>query len=284
MNPLRTYRTYRRERRRVPLATAFTLIEVLVVTAILVLLAATQLPALTRAKAPVKFTQCMNNCRQVGQSTMLYKADSNDCYPFGNRCYGYGTGDNSVVDPHAWPRQLLRYMGGYKTNVQPTVYVCPSEPGIAANWVFQLHYQANRYLVRDNFDVYQPIRGAEVRQPSKYWMFIEKGPAEFCNIRAGGLANPVLMAWNIPPGFPGYRRHNGGMSSTAADGHVEWLRTPPNTPGRPPPSSFLELGDCASGVNPASTWQDPSTPGNHNGYRVKLYTRYQQAVGGVPPF
>jgi len=264
---------------RVSLA-AFTLTELLVVIAVLTLFAATQLPALTRAKTPVKFIQCQNNCRQAGQATMLHKAERNDCYPYGGRIsYPYG-----LTNADSWPMQLLHYLGGYQTNSQPRVYVCPSESRIAANWVFQMHYQANRLLLSDTAATPAPITGAMVRNPATYWMFVEKDPGSFCNIRPGGLANPVLAAWNYPPGWPGFRRHNGGMSSVAADGHVEWLRMPLYQPGAPAPKNFLELGDCASGVNPASTWQDLTTPGNHNGYRVKLYTRYYQSVSGQPPF
>lgn len=252
-------------KRRVHVA-AFTLAELLVLIAVLAVLALTQLPALTRAKAPVEHTQCMNNLRQMGQAAMLYKDDNNDAYPFGNRVSGPGTSTGSVIDPYGWPMQLLRYVGGYTTNVQPLVYVCPSERGTAANWVFQVHYQANRSLLSDFSDRPAGITGAMVRKPAIYWMFVEKGAGEFCNIRAGALGL-ILSAWNSPPGSPGYRRHNAGTSSAAADGHIEWLRTPPYQPGTPAPSNFAELGDCASGLNPASTWVN-------NGDRVKLYCRY----------
>jgi len=258
--------------------TAFTLTELLVVIAVLALLATTQLPALTRAKAPVKFTQCQNNLRQIGQATLIYKDENNDCFPYGNRCLGPGNYIGSVVDPNAWPRQLLRYLGGYQTNIQPPFYACPSETDIATNWVFQVYYQVNRTLVPDTDSVSQPLRGAQVRSAARYWMFMDKSAAAYCNIKPGGLAL-ALMIWNVPPGSPAYRRHGGGVNAVAADGHAEWLRTPPYQPGRPAPANFLELGDCASGQNPGSTWKDPSPPGNDNGYRVKLYTRYYALSG-----
>jgi prepilin-type N-terminal cleavage/methylation domain-containing protein/prepilin-type processing-associated H-X9-DG protein len=251
--------------RRASVSKAFTLTELLVVIAILALLAATQLPALTRAKAPVKFTQCMNNLRQMGQAAMLYKADNNDCYPYGNRVLM-----NTVNEPYGWPMQLLHYLGGYQTNVQPEFYLCPSvttppEPSYA----FQLHYQCNRPLVSDVDNTVQPIRGSQVRKPAIYWMFMEKSPSGVPSIRPGGLGNPILLYWNYPPGSPELRRHNNGMTSVAADGHVEWLRTPPYlADSRTIPKNFLELGDCAEGANPASSWA------GGNGPRVKLWCRY----------
>jgi len=144
-------------------------------------------------------------------------------------------------------------------------------------------------LLTDDSDLNAPVTGAMVRQPALYWMVIEKSPTDFPSIRSGGLANPILASWNVPGSggafyWQGMVRHNWGLNSAAADGHVEWLRMPLYQPGAPTPRNFLELGDCASGVNPASTWQDPTTPGNHNGYRVKLYARYKQATSGQPPF
>jgi prepilin-type N-terminal cleavage/methylation domain-containing protein len=255
-------------------ATAFSLIELLVVIAILALLAVTQLPALSRAKAPVKFTQCMNNLRQIGQATMLYRADNNDCYPYGYRIQMY-----NVTNSYGWPMQLLRYLGGYKTNVQPRVYVCPNvmDPANPA-YAFEVHYQSNRRLLSDVDNTDQPVRGSQVRRPPMYWMFIEKAPYGLCNITSGALGNPILVYWNYPPGSPEYRRHNGGMCSVAADGHAEWLRMPPYLgDSKTVPFNFLELGDCASGVNPASSWAQVNP---HNGTRVKLWCRYRQAIGG----
>jgi len=248
---------------------AFTLIELLVVIAIIAILAAMLLPALAKAKSKAQRTQCMNNNKQTGLSSLMYRDDFNDSYPFGNRCYGAGTGIGSVVDPYAWPLQFLQYMGGYKSTNQPAIYVCPSEKrDPAANWVFQVHFQSNRHLLSDNGDRDTPITGAMVRRTSVYWMLIEKEPAGWCNVRVGGLENPILAGWNYPPGSPGFRRHDGGMTGVAADGHAEWLRMPPYQPGRPPPSDFGDLGDCSDVPNPAAhgIWR-------FNSPRVKLYSR-----------
>jgi prepilin-type processing-associated H-X9-DG protein len=103
---------------------------------------------------------------------------------------------------------------------------------------------------------------------SIYWMLMEKGPSDFANVKPGGMANPVLATWNEGEGWPQYRRHSGGLTAIAADGHVEALRMPPYQPGRPAPKNFMELGDCSGGNNPASSWLD-------NGPRpIKLYFRY----------
>ncbi len=236
---------------------AFTLIELLVVIAIIAILAAMLLPALAKAKAKAQRTQCLNNNKQIGLSSLIYLGDNGDAYPYGNRCYGAGTGVGSVVDPYTWPQQFMAQMGSTKATNQPGIYLCPSERrDPAPGWEFQVHFQSNRHLLSDTGDRDTPITGALVRKTSMYWMLIEKDPAGWCNVRVGGLENPVLVSWNLPPGALGMRRHDGGMTGVAADGHALWLKMPQYQPGRPPPNNFGDLGDCSDAPNPAAhgTW------------------------------
>jgi competence protein ComGC len=190
---------------------AFTLTELLVVAGVVALLIALRLPAMCRGKTPVQLLQCLSNCRQIGTATALYGSDNEDAFPFGNRI----SSGSQVTDPTGWPMQLLRYMGGY-TNSQPKVCLCPSETGLASGWTFQLHYQGNRMLLSDTLSTESPIYHSQVRKPDMYWLITAKGPYDFISIKPGGLANPVLAAWNYGSGYPPYRRHSGGMSAAAA--------------------------------------------------------------------
>jgi len=68
---------------------AFTLIEVLVVVAIIALLAAILIPSLAQARERAKVTMCMANARQIGGMISVYRAEFKGYVPV---LYNYGPG------------------------------------------------------------------------------------------------------------------------------------------------------------------------------------------------
>lgn len=97
---------------------AFTLIELLIVVAIIAVLAAILFPVFSRAKEQAKATVCLSNFKQSTISIMIYQNDYDDRYVLSK----YSTDpDATSKDDRTWVQLVLPYSRDFR------LYHCPSD-------------------------------------------------------------------------------------------------------------------------------------------------------------
>jgi prepilin-type N-terminal cleavage/methylation domain-containing protein len=185
---------------------AFSLVEVLVVIAIIALLAALLLPALRGAKESGKRTMCAGNLKQVGMAIRLYADDWSDSLPV-------------LPDPNPYPngvgayyKQLVKSNVGLMGPASPDekVFICPSDPSL---WTQQWHaftsYTFNGYELGPG--AIPRITGQKmgaIRSPDKA-VLAGEWPAFF-----GGAWHPLV----------GQDHPDSQNVLTFVDGHVNFVR------------------------------------------------------------
>lgn len=96
----------------------WTLIELLIVTAIIAVLAALLLPVFATARHTSKSAVCASNLRQLSKATLLYTADHDECFPLA--FYRVQSADGACMRT-VWGL-LHPYLRDYR------VALCPAEP------------------------------------------------------------------------------------------------------------------------------------------------------------
>ena len=111
----------------------FTLVELLVVIAVIAILAALLLPALANAKIKARRVACLSNMRQVGLAVSLYVGESVGRLPNPKATNTFDFNNASAPDN---PLKLLRpFVGLSDPNAAAPVYICPgAEPTTKADY------------------------------------------------------------------------------------------------------------------------------------------------------
>ena len=237
---------------------AFTLIEILVVIAIIALLAGLLFPVFARAREEGRKTSCASNMKQLGIAFQQYTQDSRGKYPlagqFGNWLPGSGTwvaGDtaNPIAD------LTTQEPNGNKANIEAgalfpyvkstAVYICPSNKDGEAK---SLSYSMNCAVaalsssrIRSPGDIVLLVD--EEKANDAYFFAVSDGPANLAGSTAAG--NPTNSSDALT------KKHNGGGNLLFADGHVKFF-----------PFDNFALDGSAQGL--ANKWKTGGSPRFHD--------------------
>jgi type II secretory pathway pseudopilin PulG len=213
---------------------AFTIVEMIIVIAIIVCLFTIMLPVLGRAREQGKRAQCLSNLRQLTTAWLAYAGDNGRqlCSPIPGLTSG------------GWVTSQAKNLGLENGLLWPylkdtRVYVCPADQTINNT---KTSFQLNGLLGGSIGTPFPLRRLDDVAQPAKTFVFIEAAAAAFKDGGRSQEVNGVQFLTPIYPapvfkllGYPGNNHmgpsgHAAGTGLSFADGHaLFWLYTDPRT-------------------------------------------------------
>jgi prepilin-type N-terminal cleavage/methylation domain-containing protein len=245
----------------------FTLVELLVVIAVIAILAAILLPTLARAKSRATGIMCLNNVRQLIVAWQLYAHDQRDRLPYNLG----GDADRKTVAPFNkanWVNGVLDWettsdntnstlmlqssLAAYCYN-NPRVYKCPADRALSdvqrsAGWNERVRSYSMNAMVGDAGDLSstgqnlnnpgykQYFKLPQIGAPANIFVFIDEHPD---SINDGYF----LVQWSypfewvdLPASF-----HNDCAALSFADGHSEMHKWHDSSTLAPPQPDAADL-------------------------------------------
>ena len=255
---------------------AFTVIELLVVVAVIAILASLAHLGLSRAKSQVRSTLCKNNLRHLGMAVQSFAADNNGFYP-----------DYQTREHVLWETALQSY---YPVNWSNQLSQCPSytgllpgSPGIQAaaggiissygyntwgvtwgpvndssvNYCLGLGIDAvavkDELVGRKHLSIGATLnhRESQISSPSDLFAFMDSRGSPV-TVRSGNGISQAWAGWDLTDGMPVSKddfpflqdspQHGAAFNVLSCDAHVESV-------------PIADLFESAAASGPAISWK-----------------------------
>ncbi len=227
----------------------FTLVELLVVVALIASLAALLLPALTRSKTAAQRIKCVSNLHQLGLATQLYWDDNNgSCFRYGGALtnggqlywFGWiGPGAEGQRAFDATQGALYPYLQGRGVELCPALNCFRSQLKLKASGA-TYGYGYNYYLSTD--PPKPPVTVNHIGQPATLTLLADAAQVNTWQAPASP-SNPMLEEWyyvdNSVDQPNGHFRHTRKANVLFCDGHVALEGFVPGSIDRRMPSQWV---------------------------------------------
>ena len=217
----------------------FTLVELLVVLAIMAILASLLVPALSKSKSRAQTISCLNNAKQLQFCWQMYADDNNDYLP---RNWTVGTSaascswiqGNARVDPPSMQLSNIKNGVLFSYNKMAAIYKCPADLSLIEGTKVP---RFRSYSISTSMN-WRDAQCTDAREATIYKYSLIRNPRPdgavvFLDEDEGSIDNGAIGIYSkkdaIIRGREGYwnvpgSRHDRGCVLTFADGHAEAWR------------------------------------------------------------